>query len=88
MSTASDDEFRASVRARLEAGGLPRIGGSVWAGDATGTHRCGCCMELIRDRVEYQLVDEAKTYTHLRCFAVWREECRALDARLPRAPGD
>ena len=81
MSTASE-ELRASVRAQLAAGGLPRIGGSVWAGEATGTHRCGCCTELICDRVEYQLVDEPKIYAHLRCFAVWREESRALDQRF------
>ena len=87
-SGSDDDARRASIRARLASGALPRLEGSTWAGLAVGDHRCACCDETIRAReIEYEPRDQGHAlYAHVRCFTLWLSESRLAAAAVREAP--
>ncbi len=84
------DDLRASIRAQLRTGALPRIAGRATVSTGQGDHICACCRLVIRPSIpEYELQETPGVYAHPECFSTWMTESYAWqgeqqDAR-PRA---
>ena len=77
--------LRDRVRLNLANGTLFRIDPEVWAGSPSGRD-CTVCGNPIRaNEVEYEITRPGgNVYTHIPCWAIWREEsARRSGAALP-----
>ena len=75
FADASDKSPHDSIRARLEAGTLPRITGRASVVTSEGKHECGCCRQIIRASIpEYEVQDIPGVYAHQACFVAWMTE--------------
>jgi hypothetical protein len=75
------DDLRASIRAQLRTGALPRIAGRATVGPGQGNRICACCRLVIRPSIpEYELQDTPGVYAHRECFSTWVTESYAWQA--------
>ena len=74
----TESVLRDSVRRHLVSGALFRTHAAVWAG-RPGGHDCFVCGNaIVEKQVEYEVPGgpNGNVYTHVRCWAIWREESR------------
>jgi hypothetical protein len=77
--------LRDRVRLNLANGTLFRIDPEVWAGSPSGRDCIVCGNPIRANEVEYEIPRPGgNVYTHIPCWAIWREEsARKSGAALP-----
>ena len=77
--------IRDRVRLNLANGTLFRIDPEVWAGSPSGRNCIVCGNPIRANEVEYEIPRPGgNVYTHIPCWAIWREEsARRSGAALP-----
>ncbi len=84
FADSSDYKARASIRAQLATGRLPRINGRASVETGQGNHLCACCRMIIRPSVpEYELTETPGVYAHQECFVAWFTESYATQVPHP-----
>jgi len=77
------DALRQSIRARLASGALFPVGSRVTAGNGSGNLCVVCRNRVDRYEIEYEIAlgEGVAVVTHIRCYAVWRDESVSQDQR-------
>jgi hypothetical protein len=80
-----ESEVRARIRRLYETGEIPCDEGPerLWAGPGTGD-TCAVCTERIstvETEFEVDLASGVTLRLHRRCYALWLDECGALDGK-------
>jgi len=74
----SGNELRQRVRDGLRNGKLFRVDGNGFAGKGTQERCAVCTRPVLTSEIEIRIEQPRQAVAHLRCYAIWLEESKAL----------
>jgi len=74
----SDGELRQRIREGLSSGKLFRVDGNGLAGRGTQQRCTVCNRPVLTSDLEIRIEEPRQVFAHLRCYAIWLEESKAL----------
>ena len=74
----SDGELRQRIREGLSSGKLFRVDGNGLAGRGTQQRCTVCNRPVLTSDLEIRIEEPRQAFAHLRCYAIWLEESKAL----------
>ena len=74
----SDGELRQRIREGLSSGKLFRVDGNGLAGRGTQQRCTVCNRPVLTSDLEIRIEEPRQAFAHLRCYAIWVEESKAI----------
>jgi hypothetical protein len=74
----TEGELRQRVRDGLGSGKLFRVDGNGLAGRGTQQRCTVCNRPVLTSDLEIRVEEPRQAFAHLRCYAIWLEESKAL----------